>query len=306
MKTLAIFLAMINFLTGSLNDIKSNLSEVLGSTQLYPLQAMTLQLIKPEPVRDPFYLDPVIEATSAIVMDAETKKILFGKNPHQRLAMASITKIMTAMVVLRHTNDLQKTIRVSETASEINGSQMYLLANETMTTENLLKGALIESANDAAYALAEGLYGNVTRFVDAMNNYAKELELKDTHFTNSYGADDATHYSTAYDIAQLTAHALQNPTFRSIVSLKQATVKDVTGRLTHQLENTNKLVGQYLNVIGVKTGTTLEAGASLVAAAEGDSQQTVVVVLLNSPQRFTEAKTLLDWSLKAYNWIEPL
>ena len=306
MKTLAIFLVMINFLTGSLNSIQTELMSIFGNSAAHPLQSLTIQLIEPEPVRNPLAAEPEIEATSAIVVDADTGKILFEKNPNQRLAMASLTKIMTALVVLKYSTDIQSTIRVSETASMLDGSQMYLLAGEVLTIENLLKGALIESANDAAYALADGIMGNSIRFVDAMNQYAKQLELKNTHFSNPYGADEDNHYSTAQDLAKLTTHALQNEVFRSIVNIQETTVTDVTNKFKHELKNTNKLVGTYTNVIGVKTGTTLEAGASLVTAATGNSNQTVVAVLLNSPARFTEGKLLLDWALKSYTWIELL
>ncbi len=304
MKTLAIFLVMINFLTGSLSSIKTELMSVFGDSMAYPLQSLAIQLIKPEPVRNPLAADPEIEATSAIVIDANTGKVLFEKNPNQRLAMASLTKIMTALVVLKYSTDLQDTIRVSKTASVLDGSQMYLWAGEVLTIEDLLKGTLIESANDAAYALADGIMGNSIRFVDAMNQYAKQLELKDTHFSNSYGADGGNHYSTAQDLAKLTTHALKNETFRSIVTIQETTVTDVTNKFKHKLKNTNELVGTYLNVIGVKTGTTLGAGASLVTAATGDSNQIVIAVLLNSPDRFAEGKLLLDWALKSYTWIE--
>lgn len=304
MKTLAIFLVMINFLTGSLSSIKTELMSVFGDSIAYPLQSLAIQLIKPEPVRNPLVADPEIEATSAIVIDANTGKVLFEKNPNQRLAMASLTKIMTALVVLKYSTDLQDTIRVSKTASMLDGSQMYLWAGEVLTIEDLLKGALIESANDAAYALADGIMGNSIRFVDAMNQYAKQLELKDTHFSNSYGADGGNHYSTAQDLAKLTTHALKNETFRSIVNIQETTVTDVTNKFKYKLKNTNELVGTYLNVIGVKTGTTLGAGASLVTAATGDSNQIVITVLLNSPDRFAEGKLLLDWALKSYTWIE--
>jgi D-alanyl-D-alanine carboxypeptidase (penicillin-binding protein 5/6) len=139
-----------------------------------------------------------------------------------------------------------------------------------------------------------------------MDRYATDLGLTNTHFTNTYGADDDAHFSTARELAILTAYAMRNDVFRSIVSIQKTTVTDVTGKIKHNLENTNKLVGRYLNVIGVKTGTTDEAGASLVAAAKGNSNQTVIAVLLNSPNRFSEGKLLLDWALKAHTWIEPL
>ncbi|MBN2585490.1 D-alanyl-D-alanine carboxypeptidase [Patescibacteria group bacterium] len=305
MKTVAIFLIVINFFTGSLNSIKDSLISSVTDPAQNPLRTLATAL-KPEPVRNPLYKDPTVRATSAIVVDADTGKVLLSKNPDERLAIASITKIMTAMVVLRYKTNLENTLTVSGAAAKVGGSQMYLLENETMTIKNLMKGMLIDSANDAAYALAEGTFGNVDRFVDAMDRYANELGLTNTHFTNSYGADDVAHFSTARELATLTAYAMKNEIFRSIVSIQKTTVTDITGKIKHNLENTNKLIGKYLNVIGVKTGTTEEAGASLVVAAKGNSNQTVIAVLLNSPARFEEGQTLLDWALKAYTWIEPL
>lgn len=305
MKTIALFLVVINFFTGSLNNIKGGLLDFLTDPSKNPLQTLAVTL-KPEPLRNPLYKDPGIAATSAVVIDADTAKVLFAKNPDERLAIASITKVMTALVVLRYKSDIQEVIRVSGAAASVSGSQMHLLENEAMTIENLLKGMLIESANDAAYVLAEGTFGSVERFVDAMDRYANELGLINTHFTNTYGADEDRHFSTAREVAALTAHALKNEVFRSIVGIQKTTVTDVTGKFRHPLENTNKLVGKYLNVIGVKTGTTQEAGASLVAAARGSGGQTVIAVLLNSPERFTEGKQLLDWALRAHTWIEPL
>lgn len=305
MKTVAIFLIVINFLTGSLNGIKDSLISSIIDPAKNPLQTLATTL-KPEPVRNPLYRDPEIGATSAIVMDADTGKILFAKKPDERLAIASITKIMTALVVLRYKTDLQETVRVSAEAAKVGGSQMHLMENEVMTIENLMKGMLIDSANDAAYTLAEGTFGNVERFVDAMDRQATELGLTNTHFTNTYGADDDAHFSTAREVATLTAYAMRNEIFRGIVSIQKTSVTDASGKFRHNLENTNKLVGKYLNVVGVKTGTTEEAGASLVAAAKGNSGQTVIAVLLNSPERFTEGKRLLDWALRAYTWVEPL
>lgn len=305
MKTVAIFLIVINFFTGSLNNIKDSLISSITDSAKNPLQTLAANL-KPEPVKNPLYKDPVVGATSAIVMDADTGKIMFAKNADERLAIASITKIMTAIVVLRYKSNLEETITVSNAAAKVSGSQMSLMENETMTIHNLMKGMLIDSANDAAYALAEGTFGNVERFVDAMDRQAVELGLTNTHFTNTYGADDDAHFSTARELAVLTAYAMKNEVFRSIVGIQKTTVTDITGKFKHNLANTNKLVGKYLNVIGVKTGTTEEAGASLVAAAKGNAGQTVIAVLLNSPDRFTEGKLLLDWALRAYTWIQPL
>ncbi|MBU1092519.1 D-alanyl-D-alanine carboxypeptidase [Patescibacteria group bacterium] len=306
MKTIAILLVMLNYLTGSSALVKDSLWGILTDPQTYSLHALASQFLKPEPVRDVFYPNPEIKASAVVVTDLDTGKVLFAKSADTQLAMASITKIMTSVVVLNSKTNLNEIYMVPEEATKVTGSQIYLLANEKMTIQNLLQSALIGSANDAAYALAYNTAGSEEKFVELMNNYAKFLGLENTHFTNAWGADDPNHYSCARDLAKLTGIALQNETFRNIVATEKTVITDVTGKLKHSLENTNKLIGKYVNIIGVKTGTTDGAGESLVVAAKGESNQTVVAVLLNSPDRFTEGKILLDWALKAYNWIEPL
>ena len=306
MKTIAILLVILNYLTGSTAVMKDNLWGILTDPEAYSLHTLAAQFLRTEPVRDVLYPDPVISSTSAIITDLDTGKILYAKEPDKQMAIASITKIMTALVVLNNKSDLDEVYTVSEAATKVSGSRMYLAVGEKMTIDNLLRGALIESANDAAYALAEDTLGSEEQFVAAMNSYAISLKLDCTHFTNAWGADEKNHYSCAQDLAKLTGIALGNENFRNIVSVKKTTVTDIYGNLQHNLTNTNKLVGQYMNIIGVKTGTTDNAGESLVVAAKGESNQTVIAVLLNSPDRFTEGKNLLDWALKAYNWIEPL
>ncbi|MFH1088374.1 MAG: D-alanyl-D-alanine carboxypeptidase family protein [Patescibacteria group bacterium] len=306
MKTIAILLVMLNYLTGSSALVKDSLWGILTDPQTYSLHALASQFLKPEPVRDVFYSNPEIKATGAIVTDLDTGKVLYSKSADVQLAMASITKIMTAVVVLNSKSDLNEVYIVPEKATKMTGSQIYLLANERMTIRSLLQGALIGSANDAAYTLAYNTAGSEEKFVELMNNYTDFLGLKNTHFTNAWGADDPNHYSCARDLAKLTGIALQNEIFRNIVATEKIVITDITGKLKYSLENTNKLVGKYINIIGIKTGTTDNAGESLVVAAKGESNQTVVAVLLNSPDRFTEGKILLDWALKAYNWIEPL
>lgn len=306
MKTIAILLVILNYLTGSTAVMKDNLWGILTDPKAYSLHTLASQFLRPEPVRDVLYPDPTINSVSAIVTDLDTGKVLFAKEPDKQIAIASITKIMTTLIILNTKSNLNEVYTVPEAATKISGSRMYLVANEKMTIENLLKGALIGSANDAAYVLAVNTMGNEEQFVTAMNTYANSLGLNCTHFTNVWGADEKDHYSCAQDLAKLTGIALQNQTFRDIVSVKKTTIMDVYGKLQHNLNNTNKLVGTYLNIIGVKTGTTDNAGESLVVAAKGESNQTIIAVLLNSPDRFTEGKVILDWALKAYNWIEPL
>lgn len=286
--------------------VKDSLWSILTDPQAYSLHTLAAQFLRPEPVRDVLYPDPEITSATAIVVDLDTGKTLFSKNPDEQMAMASITKIMTALIVLDSKTNLDEIFTVPEEATKVPGSRMYLVANEKMTIDNLLRGALIESANDAAYTLAIGTFGAPEQFVVTMNAYASALELTNTHFTNVWGADEKGHYASARDLAKLTGLALKNETFRNIVTIQKTTVTDVYGKLQHNLSNTNKLIGKFPNIVGVKTGTTDNAGESLVVAAKGESNQTIIVVLLNSPDRFTEGKTILDWALKAYNWIEPL
>jgi len=297
---------MLNYLTGSSALVKDSLWSILTDPQAYSLHTLAAQFLRPEPVRDILYPNPEIQSAAAIVVDLDTGKTLFSKNPDEQMAIASITKIMTTLIILNSKSNLDEVYTVSEKATKVPGSRMYLLSNEKITIDNLLRGALIESANDAAYALAENTADTSEQFVTIMNSYASSLELSNTHFTNVWGADEKGHHSCARDLAKLTVLALRNETFRNIVSIQKTTVTDVYGKFQHNLNNTNRLIGKYVNIIGVKTGTTDNAGESLVVAAKGESNQTVIVVLLNSPDRFTEGKTLLDWALRAYNWIEPL
>ncbi len=306
MKTIAILLVMLNYLTGSSAVVKDSLWGILTDPKAYSLHTLAAQFLQPEPVRDILYPDLAVDAVAAIATDLDTGKILYAKEPTKQMAMASITKIMTAAVVLSGKTNLDEVYIVPEEATEVSGSRMYLVANEKMSIDNLLRGALIGSANDAAYALAVGTMGSEDQFVVAMNAYAATLKLKCTNFTNSWGMDEKDHYSCAEDLAKLTGIALQNETFRDMIAVQKTTVSDVYGKLQHNLVNTNKLVGKYANILGGKTGTTDNAGESLVVVAKGESNQTIIAVLLNSPDRFTEGKNLLDWALKAYNWIEPL
>jgi len=259
------------------------------------------------PIRNPSYPDLAVNARAAIITDLNSDRILYAKNADAELPMASLTKIMTALVALdKFTGQLNTVVTVPAEALTVTGSKMFLYANERLTVLGLLKGTLIESANDAAMALAYTTGGDLKQFVALMNQKAQDLGLGQTHFTNPVGLDEDQHYSTARDLAELTRVALENQTFAEIVATPKATVRDISGKFVHSLTTTNKLLGQYQNVIGVKTGTTEEAGESLVASAVGDSGQKVIAVLLDSPSRFQEGKNALDWALKAYSWIEPL
>jgi D-alanyl-D-alanine carboxypeptidase len=309
MGNIALLLVILRFFTGAIDSSQQQLFSVFNIfNQNYSATdfASSLNYLI-GPIRNISVANLELNTRAAIVIDLSSDRVLYAKNADDRLPMASITKIMTALVALdSYNNRLNTVITVPIEATEVTGSKMSLYAGEQLTAHNLLKGTLIESANDAGMTLAYAISGTPEQFAVLMNQKAQELGLTDTNFTNPIGFDNDNHYSTAKDLAELTRVAMDNKIFASIVSTQTTTVKDVTGKFVHKLVTTNKLLGQYQNVIGVKTGTTEEAGESLVAAVRGDSGQIVVAVLLDSPNRFQEGMKALDWALKAYSWIEPL
>lgn len=309
MGNFALLLVILRFFTGALDYSQQQLFHVFNIfDQNYSAAdfANSLNYLI-GPIRNISVPDLEVNARAAIVTDLNSDRVLYAKDADAHLPMASITKIMTALIAFDHYNNrLDAIVRVPAEALDVTGSKMYLYAGEDITAYNLLKGLLINSANDAGMTFAYAISGSPEKFAELMNQKAAALKLNNTHFVNPIGFDAEGHYSTAKDLAELTKFALTNKTFANIVNTQNTTVKDITGKFVHKLTNTNKLLGQYDNVIGVKTGTTEEAGESLVAAVAGDSGQTVVVVLLDSPNRFQEGKKALDWSLRAYSWIEPL
>jgi len=246
-------------------------------------------------------LEPDIEAKAALIMDYDTGILLYEKNIHEKLPMASLTKIMTAILILEN-HDLDEIVAVESDFAGLQGVRVWLRQYERLTVESLLKALLIRSAGDAAIALSDFHSGSVEAFVDAMNRRAKELNLSNTHFKNPIGLDEDDHYSSAYDLAHLSKYAMNMRAFRNIVRLDGATIKSVDGRFSHSFESTNYLLNSYLDILGVKTGTTDAAGASLINLARSDSGHEVIAVLLNSPQRFQENKSMIDWAFRSYSW----
>ncbi|MBD3360682.1 hypothetical protein GF366_02670 [Candidatus Peregrinibacteria bacterium] len=254
------------------------------------------------PVKDHHYISPIINAQSSIAVDINTGAVLFEKNPHERLAIASITKLMTALIILEE-NKLNEIVTVSANAASTEGSRMNLSAGEEIALENLLYGIIIHSANDAAVALAEYNAGTVDDFIKKMNEKAKDLGLINTNFSNPVGLDMPNNYSSSYDIAKLGMYIYKNQFIRHAAGLNELEVKSVSGKQLHKLESTNKLLeNSYLNIKGLKTGKTNLAGLCLVSIAENNNDNEILTVVLNSPDRFKETKILVDWIFRAYNW----
>ncbi len=242
-------------------------------------------------------------AKAVSVIEGNTGAVLFGKNENVKLAMASTTKIITAIVAIENLDDLDKAYKINNKAIGIEGTSIYLKNDEELTARELLYGVILASGNDASVAIAHVVSGSEEEFVAKMNNLAKDLGLEDTQFKNSHGLDEDGHYTTAKDLAILTAYAMKNETFKEIVSTqnKQITGNPLSGE--RYLRNKNRLVFTQKNNVGVKTGFTDNAGRCLVNAVEQDDML-IITVLLNCSPMFEEARRLTNLALKQYKMKE--
>ncbi|MGI6777001.1 MAG: D-alanyl-D-alanine carboxypeptidase family protein [Acetivibrionales bacterium] len=238
---------------------------------------------------------PEIDASSAIVIDMETGRVLYEKNAYKRRAMASTTKIMTAIVALEN-GDVEDIVTVSKRAANIWGSKIHIKAGQKLKLRELLYGLMLNSGNDAAIAIAEHIGGSVEGFLDMMNKKAIELGAKNTCFKTPHGLDADGHYTTAYELAMITRYALKNPEFSKIVGTKYASIS------IRDLRNTNEMLGTYPGADGVKTGYTGQAGRCLVTSATRDGWR-IISVVLNCPTRYKRAlssKLILDYVFNNY------
>lgn len=227
-----------------------------------------------------------ISAQKAILMDAETGRVIYEKDAYSRSLIASTTKIMTALVVCEQCNVLDR-MRIPQEAVGIEGSSMYLKAGEVLTVQELLYGLMLQSGNDAAVALAIYCSGTVEGFVQLMNDKAYRLGLTGTNFENPNGLDSPNHYSTARDLAVLTAYAMQNPIFAQTVSTKSVRVGE------RNLQNHNKLLWRLDGADGVKTGFTKAAGRILVSSARRDGRR-LICVTINDGNDWADHQLLLE------------
>ena len=227
-----------------------------------------------------------VSAQKAVVLDGVTGRILFARNPDERSLIASTTKIMTALVVCEQCNVLDR-VRIPAQAVGIEGSSMYLQAGEVLTVQELLYGMMLHSGNDAAAALAIYCGGTLEGFAELMNDKARVLGLKNTHFVNPHGLDAPEHYSTAKDLALLTSYAMQNPIFSMTVSARTVRIGQ------RHLTNHNKLLWRLDGANGVKTGYTKAAGRILVSGACRDGRQ-LICVTINAPDDWNDHTALLE------------
>ncbi len=242
---------------------------------------------------------PGVSSNAAVLMDRETRRVLYAKNAERRRPMASTTKIMTALVALEE-GKLQEKVTVSQEAASMSGSSVYLEEGEEKTLEELLYGLLLRSGNDAAVAIAEHVGGSVEEFSRIMTRRARDLGAKNTSFKNPHGLHHEEHYTTAYDMALITSHALENEVFSRIASSPWAVITWPGQQWDRVLRNQNLLLGRYEGADGVKTGWTTPAGRCFVGSATRAEWQLVAVVL-NAPQMWEDTEVLLDYGYQSFS-----
>lgn len=238
-------------------------------------------------------------ATSSILMDMDSGRIIYENNSHEVRSVASISKIMTAILAIE-SKKLDKTVKVSDVVLEAYGSGIYIKPGEKLTLQDLVYGLMLRSGNDAALMIAEYVSGSVPKFVEKMNQKAQEIGMKQTTFHNPSGLDEEDevgNFSTAYDMAILTSYAMKNKTYQKIVGTKKYTLK--TNKNTYAWYNKNKLLTNYENTTGGKTGFTKKARRTLVSTASKD-QLNFVVVTLNDGNDFQDHENLHEYGFTYY------
>lgn len=241
--------------------------------------------------------EPVLDATAYLLMDSATGEVLIEYEGDTPLPIASTTKIMTAILAIER-GRLDDLVTVGQKPYETGGSTIWLEIGEQQRLEDLLYALMLESANDAAVAIAEHLAGSEERFAGWMNEKARALGATRTNFVNSHGLHDPEHYSTAHDLALIARYAMQNEHFRRIITVAEVEIPGAGGNAPRHLVNHNRLLGYYDGAIGVKNGFTEEAGNTNVASARrGESE--LIAVVLNSPRVWTASMALLDFGFLA-------
>ena len=244
-----------------------------------------------------------ISARSAILIDAQSGSVIYSKDSDRELPMASTTKIMTAIVAIEQVADIHEKIKIPDAAIGVEGSSIYLCKGEVLSLEDLLYALLLASANDAATAIAIHVGGSIEGFAELMNHKARDIGLTRSHFENPHGLDNVEHYTTASDLARLTAYALKNETFKKIVSTKKKTIPFCGEDDRRLLVNHNRLLTSLDGAIGVKTGFTKKSGRCLVSAVERDGT-ILVAVTLNAPNDWNDHRLMHEYGYENYETVQ--
>lgn len=306
--TFSLFLGFLYISFSSKDDSSSSVispvPNFLSIVDNKQVSTLTLWLPSLENIISASFTKPEITAKSVLVFDTTTKKVLFTRSPKEKLPMASLTKIMTAIVAMENPKkDDEYKVFPQDLVGE---DSMGLTANETFSLKELMYGMILHSGNDAAQAIASNFPGGPTAFTKAMNQKAISLGLSDTNFTNPSGLEgDGNQYTTAYDLVVITQYALANfPLFNEVAKTFD---EDIAATATHKeyfLENETNLISSYPGVKGVKTGYTPEAGYCLVTYLDYKGHK-IIAVILGSENRRQEMKDLLDYSLKSIGITPP-
>lgn len=235
-----------------------------------------------------------VNARSAIALDKESGTVLYEQNAYEIIPMASTTKILTALIAIEQ-GDLDKKVTISKKAASVRGSTVGYKVNEEIALKELIFGLMFKSGNDAAIAIAEDLGGSIEGFSDIMNHYARGIGILDSHFESPHGLDSSEHYSSAYDLAILTARGMDYDLFREIVGSKQIS-KDKYN-FTRDYNNINKILWKIPGANGVKTGSTGQAGKCLVSSVNNNGKD-VIIVVLNCPDRWNVTEKIYQHVLE--------
>lgn len=293
---------------------------VLGAQVLEPVVAESRELatsFQPE-LKEYSPRLAIVSAHASVIMDAESGKVLYERNAHEERQIASLTKLFTAVLVMERIKDLEEVVTIDEEAVYSEGTRIgcprsgfcngvRLKPGEQISARNLLKAALMNSANDAAVALGKHIGKTQDGFAKIMNERAKELGLKNSHFCTPSGLepDGREHecYSSASDIAKVAIYALKYPEIWEIMRYEKQSITSVDGKYTHEIFNTDQLLGQFPNLLGTKTGFTPLAGYSLLAVAtDYSAKHKVVAVVLDDQSRWQSIQSMFDWSFQAFDW----
>jgi len=266
-------------------------------------QAFIAPTVEPDylPFRDYSVPDPVIQAGAAFLIDNRTGRVLFDHNSEEQLPIASITKLMTAVIVVERL-DVKKNYVVPKQAVNVDGDGADLTAGEEISGVDLFQSMLVPSSNDAATVFAYTASKQFD-FVEAMNSKAAEIGMRNTHFNNSTGLDDPKSYSTARDIVILASYASKYKVITDALKIQKTTVFSVDGTKTHQLLNTNQLLDTISNINIAKTGNTQIAGGTMVMSVKINEKDSVTAVVLGSKDRFAEITRLIKFARQAHTWI---
>lgn len=304
---LAIFVAILAIIGFGIGQtvyspkLNSSKTTIANASDLMKINVAPVPVIKDKESKPNMY------ANNYVLIDADSKIIMYGRGTRDRVAIASITKVMTAIITLEN-GDIKKEVDINASDINVTGSKLGLVKGERITTENLLRGLLVKSGNDCAKALARTTFNNADAFINRMNQKAKELGLEDTKYLDPHGlSQDA--FSSAYDQAILFSYALKNDEFKKIISTSETTITSTDGQYNHQIKNSNRLLTDEMHfdgIIGGKTGFTFEAGHSLASAAQRDGHTLISVVLKTKSNALEasaeESNKLLSWGFDNFSW----